>query len=68
MFFFKNDTLWLTQKKMSELFEVNVSAISKHLDNIYRDGELSKEATVSILEIVQDEGGRKVNRKIGLSF
>lgn len=62
--FFKDDTLWLTQKKMGELFEVNVPAISKHLDNIYGDGELNKEATVSILETVQDEGGRKVNRKV----
>ncbi len=62
--FFKDDTLWLTQKKMGELFEVNVPAISKHLDNIYGDGELNKEATVSILETVQDEGERKVNRKV----
>jgi len=62
--FFKDDTLWLTQKKMGELFEVNVPAISKHLDNIYEDEELTKEATVSILETVQDEGGRKVNRKV----
>lgn len=62
--FFKDNTLWLTQRKMGELFEVNVPAISKHLDNIYGDGELNKEATVSILETVQDEGGRKVNRKV----
>ncbi|MFA6537602.1 MAG: virulence RhuM family protein [Patescibacteria group bacterium] len=62
--FFKDDTLWLTQKKLAELFEVNVPAISKHLDNIYGDGELNKEATVSILETVQFEGGREVNRKV----
>lgn len=62
--FFKDETLWLSQKKMAELFEVNVPAISKHLENIYTDGELQKEATVSILEIVQDEGGRQVKRKV----
>lgn len=62
--FFKDETLWLSQKKMSELFEVNVPAISKHLENIYTDGELQKKATVSILEIVQEEGGRQVKRKV----
>ncbi|MFA5854926.1 MAG: virulence RhuM family protein [Candidatus Gracilibacteria bacterium] len=62
--FFQNETLWLTQKKMAELFEVNVPAISKHLDNIYEEGEIQKEATVSILEIVQNEGGRQVKRKV----
>lgn len=62
--FFKDETLWLSQKKMAELFEVNVPAISKHLENIYTDGELQKQATVSILEIVQEEGGRQVKRKV----
>jgi hypothetical protein len=62
--YFQDETLWLTQKNMAELFEVNVPAISKHLDNIYGEGELIKEATVSILEIVQDEGGRRVKRKV----
>jgi len=59
-----NDTLWLTQKAMSELFAVGVAAISKHLDNIYEDGELSNEATVSKMEIVQAEGGRQIKRLI----
>lgn len=62
--FFHDQTLWLTQKKMAELFEVNVPAISKHLDNIYAEGELRKEATISILETVQNEGGRQVKRKV----
>jgi len=53
--YFQDGTLRLTQKKMSELFEVNIPAISKHLDNIYTDQELIKQATVSILEIVQTE-------------
>ena len=49
---------------MAELFNINVPAISKHLNNIYEEGELQKEATVSILEIVQEENGRKVKRKV----
>lgn len=59
-----NDTIWLTQKAMSELFDVGVAAISKHLDNIYEDGELTKATTVSKMEIVQDEGGRQVTRRV----
>lgn len=62
--FFKDETLWLSQKKMAELFEVNIPAISKHLDNIFLDWELQKESTVSILEIVQKEWNREVKRKV----
>ena len=60
--YIKDETLWITQKSMAELFGVNVPDISKHLSNIYEDGELDKEATVSKLEIVQNEGGRQVKR------
>jgi len=59
-----NETLWLTQKRMAELFGVGVPAISKHLDNIYTDGELERRATISILETVQKEGARNVSRNI----
>ena len=55
-----DETLWITQKSMAELFGVNVPDISKHLKNIYKEGELKKEATVSKMEIVQNEGGRKL--------
>ncbi len=58
-----DENLWITQKAMATLFGVNVSDISKHLKNIYNDGELKREATVSKMEIVQDEGGRDVKRK-----
>lgn len=61
--FLKDETVWLTQKAMSELFAVGVPAIAKHLKNIFEDGELDKESTVSNLEIVQNEGGREVKRK-----
>lgn len=59
----KDETLWLTQKAMAELYGVNVPAISKHLKNIFDEGELQQAETISILEIVQDEGGVAVKRK-----
>ncbi len=58
----KGETVWLTQKAMAELFGVNVPAISKHLTNIFDTNELKKQSTVSILEIVQNEGSRNVKR------
>ncbi|MCZ2102600.1 MAG: virulence RhuM family protein [Chitinophagales bacterium] len=61
---FEDETFWLTQKAMAELFGVEVPAISKHLANIFESGELMQEATVSILEIVQQEGSRNVTRKV----
>ncbi len=48
--FFQNETLWLTQKKIAELFEVNTPAISKHLKNIFKEQELDEKVVVSILE------------------
>ena len=62
--FLNNETVWLTQKAIAALFGVQVPAISKHLDNIYETGELSREATISILETVQIEGKRAVKRNI----
>ena len=59
----ENDTIWLTQKDMAELFGVKTPAINKHLMNIYKEGELNQDATVSILEIVQKEGSRSVKRQ-----
>ena len=58
----ENDTIWLTQKDMAELFGVKTPAINKHLMNIYKERELNQDATVSILEIVQKEGSRSVKR------
>lgn len=56
----RDETIWLTQKSMAELFDVDVPAISKHLSNIYADEELLKESTISKMEIVQQEGIQKV--------
>lgn len=58
----KDETIWVTQRGMAELFGVNIPAISKHLSNIFNEGELSQESTVSKMEIVQIEGDRKVSR------
>ena len=58
------ETIWLTQKQIAEIFEVNIPAISKHIKNIYKDNELNQFSTVSILEIVQNEGNREVLRNI----
>ena len=58
----KDETIWLTQKGMAELFGVDVPAISKHLSNIYDEGELTKDSTISKMEIVQQEGTRAVKR------
>ena len=53
---FDNETLWLPQKKIAELFEVNVPAISKHLKNIFKTGELEENAVVSIMETTAKDG------------
>ena len=53
---FQDETLWLTQKAMAELFDVNVPAISKHLKNIFESGELTETAVVSILETTAADG------------
>lgn len=60
----KDETIWLTQKAMAMLFGVQVPAINKHLKNIFEEGELETGATVSNLEIVQNEGGRDVKRAV----
>ena len=54
----KDETLWMTQKAMSELFGVQVPAISKHLKNIFESGELQESTTVSKMEIVVNRGYR----------
>lgn len=59
------DTVWLSQQQMAELFGVNRQAITKHLKNIYDSQELKQEATCSILELVQSEGNRLVKREVG---
>lgn len=59
----RDETIWLTQKSMAKLFDVDVPAISKHLSNIYDEGELMRDSTISKMEIVQQEGTRQVKRE-----
>ena len=60
----KDESVWLSQKAMAELFGVSKSTISRHLKNIFDEGELSKEATVANFATVQVEGGREVERLV----
>ena len=62
--FFYNETIWLTLKKISELFEKDKSTISEHITNIYKEGELDRNATVGNFPTVQNEGNRSVSRNI----
>lgn len=52
----KGETIWASQKEMARLFGVGVPAISKHLKNIFEEGELEEKATISKMETVQIEG------------
>ena len=61
---YENETLWMTQKAMAELFDVEQPAIAKHLINIYNEKELDKNSTYSKMELVQKEGTRNVKRNV----
>lgn len=63
---FKDETAWLTQKTLAELFGVKPPAISKHIKNIFESGELLEVATVSKMETVAIEGDREVRRTVEL--
>ena len=60
----ENETVWLTQAQMSELFQATKQNISLHISNIYRDGELDEPSTVKDYLTVQTEGKRRVRRKL----
>lgn len=59
---YSNESIWLTQLKIAELFGVQKAAVSKHLKNIFATGELDRAATVSKMETVRPEGTRTVAR------
>ncbi len=58
------DTIWLAQQDIAQLFGVNVPAVSKHVKNIFADGELQKKGTLSKMETVRKEGKRTVKREV----
>lgn len=62
----KDQTVWLTQREMAELFDVTTDNVGLHLKNIYEDGELSREATTEDSSVVQIEGSREVKRPVTL--
>lgn len=61
---FENETVWLTQKHMSILFDRNIATINEHIKNIFEEKELSPEPTIRKFLIVQKEGDREVSREI----
>lgn len=61
---FQGDTLWLTQAQMASMFDMDRSVITKHIKNIYQDGELNEEATCAKIARIQDESGRRITRDI----
>lgn len=60
----QGETVWLSQQQMSELFKTDRTSISRHIKNIYKTEELDKKSTCAFFAQVQDEGFRKVTRKI----
>lgn len=61
---FEDDTIWLTQIQLAELFETSVPNINLHLTSIYEEKELDKEATIKSYQIVRTEGSRRVQRSV----
>jgi hypothetical protein len=61
---YEDETIWLSQKLMAELFDVEVNTINYHLKEIYKSGEIQEERTIRKFRIVQTEGNREVNREI----
>jgi len=62
--FFQDETVWLTQKRMADLFDVSITTINEHLANIYKSNELSESSTIRNFRIVQKEGARVVGREV----
>lgn len=62
--YYSDDTMWLTQKTMAELFDVTPPTINEHLKNIFQTGELSEKSTIRNFLIVQNEGNREVSRNV----
>ncbi len=59
-----DETVWLTQKQMAEMFQKNVSTINEHLKNIFDEGELDQNSTIRNFRIVQQEGERSIERDV----
>lgn len=62
--FFEDETFWLSQRKMADLFGVDVRTVNEHIKNIFHSNELEQEATIRNFRIVQTEGSREVSRDV----
>ena len=62
--FFAEDTIWMSQRTMAELYQVDVRTVNEHVVDIYSDGELEEDRTIRNFRIVRKEGTRQVNREI----
>lgn len=62
--YFEEETIWMTQKAMCDLYQVAKSSISEHIRHIFEDGELEKNSTVRKFRTVQNEGARRVSREL----
>ena len=61
---YEDENIWLTQKMMAALYDVDVRTVNEHIKKIYADGELTEQATIRKFRIVQTEGVRQVNREV----
>jgi len=62
--FLRNENVWLTQARIAELFGIDRSVVTKHLQNIFEEGELDKKSTSAKIAQVQNEGQRQVTRDV----
>ena len=60
---YQDETIWVTQQAMAELFDVKVPTINYHLSQVFKDGELQEDRTIRKIRIVQLEGTRNVERE-----
>ena len=60
----EKDTVWLSQRQMAALFDKNTDTIGLHIRNIFKEGELEEVATTEDSPVVQEEGGRKIRRRV----
>lgn len=61
---YQDENIWLTQRMMATLYSVEVPTINEHIKKVFTDSELTEEATIRNIRIVQTEGARKVEREI----
>ncbi len=62
----EDETVWLSQRQLAELFQKSVPTVNEHIANVYDEGELDRDATIRKSRIVQTEGGREVSREVEL--